>query len=584
METHQTVKLMESDVDPETAKCNRQCENQETRIGEENSQMSRELSHTTASTLDSESGRQSTLVDVMSGADKSNYIEINGSSEQRKNENQKVIISEETGHFDVSNDPNEYSCSFDEKMPDDTEIAGGLTPNGLCKESNGTTESFADDDFSDTEKALRKRKKSLERLCDVLMDERDKATSSLKAKGDDILRLRKFALECEKEKMSAKSQLAKALTRTVQAEKETAITEEENAKLTAEIVKMTKRMQELEAENGQLKRQLEKARDSHASFVEENKATVNVDSVTLSRVDELEENADSGENPIVFENGGDCQRGEAKPAEMESVDENVGERAKQERAAMRTSPNFYRHSLAGSLPRPFHSIELPRQNSQENRQEQGDSLQPEATSEIGVNSSPGLPPFMKKPELSPIRKSGFSPVQFNYHPLPESILQRRESWDAMRHASWMRPRVDRSHSFSSDSGFGENDSGTRTFANQQVENVSREEHTNELTSARDSSCLDQKNDKREEEIEDKMSCSLQASSLHSENTEDPKDLVSDPTAFARETHANDSGIPLGGNDHNISNDQSQEPGEERIEKVSDLVNIWNNRTIAVTEI
>ena len=478
MATHQTVELLERDVDPETTKCDRQSESQETRVHEENSQMSRESSYTSACTLESESGVQSTLVDVMSSGNKSNYIEINGPSAQRKNGNEEVIISEETGRFDISSEPDEYSCSFDRKMPADTEIDGGLSPNGLGKESSGDSESFADDDFSDTEKSLRKRKKSLERLCDVLMDERDKAKTSLKAKGDDVLRLRKFALECEKEKMSAESQLAEAFRRTVQAEKEKVITEEENAKLTAEIVKMTKRIQELEAENGELKRQLEKAGDSHASFVEENKEVVNVDNVMLPRVDELEESADSGDNPTVLENGGECQQDETKPGEMESADENIRECAKRERAAMRASTNFYRHSLAGSLPRPFHSTELPRQNSQEKRQEQGDSPQPEATCESGVNSSPGLPPFAQKQELSPIRKSGFSPVQFNYHPLPESILQRRESWDAMRHASWMRSRVDRSRSFSSDSGFGENDSGTRTLANQHVEDVSREEHTN----------------------------------------------------------------------------------------------------------
>ena len=478
MATHQTVELLERAVDPETTKCDRQSESQETRVHEENSQMSRESSYTSACTLESESGVQSTLVDVMSSGNKSNYIEINGPSAQRKNGNEEVIIREETGRFGISNEPDEYSCSFDGKMPADTEIDGGLSPNGLGKESSGDSESFADDDFSDTEKSLRKRKKSLERLCDVLMDERDKAKSSLKAKGDDVLRLRKFALECEKEKMSAESQLAEAFRRTVQAEKEKVITEEENAKLMAEIVKMTKRIQELEAENGELKRQLEKAGDSHASFVEENKEVVNVDSVMLPRVDELEENADSGDNPSVLENGGECQQDETKPGEMESADENIRECAKRERAAMRASTNFYRHSLAGSLPRPFHSTELPRQNSQENRPEQGDSPQPEATCETGVNSSPGLPLFMQKQELSPIRKSGFSPVQFNYHPLPESILQRRESWDAMRHASWMRPRANRSRSFSSDSGFGENDSGTRTLANQHVEDVSREEHTN----------------------------------------------------------------------------------------------------------
>lgn len=100
----------------------------------------------------------------------------------------------------------------------------------------------------------------------------------------------------------------------------------------------------------------------------------------------------------------------------------------------------------------------------------------------------------------------------------------------------------------------------------------------------DSSCSYQKNDKRVEKIEEKSSCSLQASSLHSENTQDSKDLVSDPLALTRETHANESGAPQGGNDHDISNDQSQEPEEERIQKVSDLVNIWNTRSISVSEI
>ena len=63
-------------------------------------------------------------------------------------------------------------------------------------------------------------------------------------------------------------------------------------------------------------------------------------------------------------------------------------------------------------------------------------------------------------------KSGFSPVQFNYQPLLESIsAHRRESWDAVRHASMIRARggsLNMAHSISSNGQISRGDNGLET--------------------------------------------------------------------------------------------------------------------------
>ena len=74
---------------------------------------------------------------------------------------------------------------------------------------------------------------------------------------------------------------------------------------------------------------------------------------------------------------------------------------------------------------------------------------------------------MRRAEKSTFLKSGFSPVQFNYQPLPESIsAHRRESWDAVRHASMIRARggsLNMAHSVSSNGQISEGDSGVRNY-------------------------------------------------------------------------------------------------------------------------
>lgn len=585
MSTQQSEDQVESGLDEEAAESSHQCENQQAHFDEEKAQDSAKALDNSDCTLESEGERQSISVDVvMSGENELISTDVNGAASHVTSQGENGIkenVATETSPVasPLLESHENSSCSFADSRDNDE------APVDLGQDEESYGAELADaSPVEDIELALRKRKKSLERLCNVLMDERDKATSSLKEKDDNILRLRKLAFKSEQEKLSAKNQLAKALTRIVLAEKETSVTKEENAKLTAEIERMTKRIGELEEENSDLKCQLEKARGSHG-LADEDKTAENADRVTLSRVDELEENADSGETPSVFEEPGDSRQDEPKPAETASVDENADggdgkEKAKQERAAQRAAPNFQRHSFAGILPRPFHSFELPRQSSVEHRHERSDSFESDTGSESGVLPSPGIPYFMRTWDKSSLRKSGFSPVQFNYQPLPDSILQRRESWDAMRHGSLIRARTDRAHSFSSDSGFSETDIGARTMTNQTTEGLSREEHTSELNFVQDNACFDKRNDMPAGEIENGMT--LLVSSVHAENTQDSRDLITEPTTSTREIHTND--IPLQGEDHDTLIDPSQKPEEEKREKVSDLVNIWNNRTTAVFDI
>ena len=488
----------------------------------------------------------------------------------------------------------------------ESELTSDTSPESLAaQEENVSDAGVSGDIVTGDFLALKKRKESLQELCDVLMEERDRATSSLKEKNDEVLRLRKLALDSEQEKGNFRNQLAKALGRSVLAEKEVINAKEENENLRAEIVRLTKRIEELEAENTDLKSQLEKTR-ANQDYV----PTDHSESVPLSHVDELQEEPpfivtpSAGEDedkrqeiPNVADNTETAD--EPKRAEVASTDDaNESESAasenvvrRRDRAAKRAAPNYFRHSLAGSLPRPYHSYELPRQSSREDASQHersgsfhSDTSGESAESEGGSNPASSLPNFMRRADKPSFLKSGYSPVQFNYHPLPESISHRRESFDAhmmrARGGSWSRTR-------SSSSDGDSIDSGTRNH--EPMERLSREQHANELISAPDD--LDGGLKKRADEIEtEEYGVTVQITSMPApdvtkddDNSKNSKDLISEPTASTQESHAN---FPLQGEEHVESNDRLQVHAEEqeKREHVSDLVNIWNRRTSEVIDI
>ena len=535
------------------------------------------------------------------------------------------------------------NSSFVVLFGNENESAGndlnGDTSPALAQSGVGSTNSSR---LAEDASTSMRQNESLERLCDVLMEERDRATSERKEKDDEVMRLRMRSFENEQEKANLKSQLAKATGRAISAEKEMVSTKEENAELRVEIDKLKKRIGELEAENNDLKCQLEQERGNHG-YAEEDKTAVDVESVTLSRVDELQENPDSVAIPSVNElqenpdsvaipsvnklqenpdpvaipsvhelqvnsnsiavpsvGGADEFKQEDEPKRVEvastaDTKENGEVIRRRERAAKRIAPNFYRHSFAGSLPRPFHSFELPRQGSHDDHHERTGSFHSDTSGESGDSDSGGhlsstLPSFMRKVDKSPFLKSGFSPVQFNYQPLPDSIMRgRRESWDAKRHGSMMRARGDsfnREHSISSDCEISEVDGGARH--QESMERLSRDQHANELNSAQDKMHSNEENGKRADEIETETeSCGITAhiSSMPSPTpSPDFKDSISEFTAGEpHESHAN---VPAHGDANVPSNNRSQELAEEeeKRETVSELVNIWNSRTTEVYDI
>lgn len=516
------------------------------------------------------------------------------------------------------------------------DLNGDTSPSSAPEENGSGVGSTNSSRLGEDASTSMRRNESLERLCDVLMEERDRATSERKEKDDEVMRLRMRSFENEQERANFKSQLAKALGRAVFAEKEMVSTKEENAELRVEIDRLKKRIEELEAENNKLKCQLGQERGNHG-YAGENKAAVDVESVTLSCVDELQENPDSvaipslnelQENPdsvatpnldALQENpdsvavpsvhelqvksnsiavpsvGGadECkQEDEPKRAEVASTgDTKESEEAltRRERAAKRTAPNFYRHSFAGSLPRPFHSFELPRQGSHDDRHERSGSFHSDTSgesgeSDIGGHLSSTLPSFMKKVDKSPFLKSGFSPVQFNYQPLPDSIMHgRRESWD-MRHGSTMRASGDSfngADSISSDE-ISEIDGGARH--QESVERLSRDQHANELNSAQDKMYSNEENGKRADVIETETeSCGITVH-ISSMPAPDFKDSISEFTAG--EPHESYANVPVHGDTNVPTNNQSLELAEEeeKRETVSELVNIWNSKTTEVDDI
>ena len=550
---------MEKDLDGKTAEFNGKCEDLQSDIGEIQSESYNDATETGGCASVLESQEQSDVSDVV-----------------------------------VSNSH--------EMMSMDGEVNGVESPATAPENGGFDTVTSVDTDADDFTE-MKVTKESLQELCDVLMEERDRATSSLKEKGDEVLRLRKRLLESEQENGNLKNQLAKALGRSVHTEKEVVNAKEENAKLRAEIVRLTKRIQELEAENSDLKSRLGTA----SVALGENQTPTDLESVTLARVENLQEQpassvissaeGDKDKNQEVSDLAGKEKSeivDEAKHADETkdsgSASEDVVRR--RERGAKRTAPHYFRHSFAGSLPRPFHSHELPRQSSvsredawhhERSESFQSDTSGESESSEGASHPAAGIPSFMRRTGKASFIKSSYSPVQFNYQPLPESISHRRESWDPMRHSATIeRARgrghsLNRTHESSSDSessGFG---------------SLSREQHTSEINAAPDD--LNGGHEKRADVVgTENYGVTIQVSSLpskdsqrHAENSQNLKDLISAPTTSILESHAS---VPLHGEEHLESNDGSQvhaEEGKQR-ENVSELVNIWNSRTTEVSDV
>lgn len=421
------------------------------------------------------------------------------------------------------------------------------------------------DPAKDVLESVKKRKEELQQLCEVLMEERDNATRSLKGRDDEVLRLRMRAVETEHERADMKIQLAKAQDRSDVLEKEFASVKEENEKLRAEVERLRKRIEELEAENSDLKSKLRaRADQDHADG---KKATVDLESAELVRaaVEEpvsvpSEERHDSKdqeqEHRSVVDNT-TASEGAAKES-APAADEIVVKR----REKKRTAPNYYRHSFAGSLPRPFHSYELPSQRSVDHssKHERSESVHSDTSeeSESGGHAAPSVPSFMRRKANNPYLKSGFSPVQFNYQPLPESISSRRESWlDGVRARGGSFSKARDSSSDSESSGIG---SGVGASVEKNPEWVEREETANTLNPA-------------PKEL-----------AKHAENAENStKDLLH---STHEEHESVSSEQPPEGTEVIQSNSQSQVDGEEqeRTEHVSDLVSMWNSRTAEVLDV
>lgn len=415
------------------------------------------------------------------------------------------------------------------------------------------------DDFE----SVKKRKEELQQLCEVLMEERDKATHSLKGRDDEILRLRMRAVETEHERADLKIQLAKALGRSDVLENELASVKEENEKLKAEVERLRKRIEELEAENIDVKSKLQaRADQDHADGKKE---TADLESAELARTvaedraeepvtvqseERLESEPQEHERRDVVDNKTTSEDVDAAKESAPAADEVVVKR----RENKRTAPNYYRHSFTGSLPRPFHRHELPSQPSFDHnpKHERSESFHSD-TSEEGESGShaaaPSVPSFMRRKVNNPYLKSGFSPVQFNYQPLPESISNKRESWlDVVRARGDSLSRARDSSSDSESSGIG-------SAASHSVEKnhgwVNCGETANMLNSA-------------PEEHRKK----------HAENTENStKDLL-------QSTHEEHESVSSSEQPSENVTGQSQVDGEEheRKEHVSDLVSMWNSRT------
>ena len=430
------------------------------------------------------------------------------------------------------------------------------------KNDSGASVDLTKADFD----TVKKRKEELQQLCDVLMEERDNATRSLRERDGEVMRLRMRAVETEHERADLKIQLAKAMDRSVVQENELASVKEENEKLKAEVERLRKRIEELEAENNDLNSKLQaRADQDHA---DRKKETADLESAELARTvaedqaeepvtvqsqERLESEPQKQEHRVVVDNT-TTSEGAAKGS-APAADEVVVKR----RENKRTAPNYYRHSFAGSLPRPFHSHELHSQRSFDHnpKHERSESFHSDTSeeSESGSHAAPpSVPSFMRRKANNPYLKSGFSPVQFNYQPLPESISNKRESWlDVVRARGGSFSRARDSSSDSESSGIG---SGVSASVEKNHEWAECGETANTLNSA-------------PEEL-----------AKQAENTEhSTKDLP-------QSTHEEHEILSLSEQPSEKVTGQSQVDGEEheRKEHVSDLVSMWNSRTTEASDI
>lgn len=426
------------------------------------------------------------------------------------------------------------------------------------------------DDFE----SVKKRKEELQQLCEELMEERDKATRSLKGRDDEILRLRMRAVETEHEKADLKIQLAKASDRSDVLENELASVKEENEKLKAEVERLRKRIEELEAENSDLKSKLQaRADQDHADGKKETADLENAEvaGTVAGKVSGTLVVEDQAEEPVTVQNE---ERLESEPQEHERRDKTTtsngaakesapatDEGAVKRRENKRTAPNYYRHSFTGSLPRPFHRHELHLQRSFDHnpKHERSESFHSDTSEENESGShaaAPSVPSFMKRKASNPYLKSGFSPVQFNYQPLPESISNKRESWlDGVRARGDSLSRVRDSSSDSEGSGIG---NGASHSVEKNHEWVECGETANTLNSAPD-----------------------EHRKKHAENTENStKDLLQSTHEEQQES------VSLSEQPSENVTGQAQVDVEEqeRREHVSDLVSMWNSRTAEAADI
>lgn len=432
------------------------------------------------------------------------------------------------------------------------------------KNDSGVSVDPTKDDFD----TVKKRKEELQQLCEVLMEERDKATRTLRGRDDEVMRLRMRAVETEHERTDLKIQLAKAMDRSDGQENELASVKEENEKLKAEVERLGKRIEELEAENSHLNSKLQaRADQDHADGKKE---TADLESAEL--VGTVAE--DRAEEPVTVQSE---ERLESEPQEQEhgignvvddtTTSEGVAKESApaadevvvKRREYKRTAPNYYRHSFAGSLPRPFHSHELHSQRSFDHspKHERSGSVHSDTSEESESGShaaAPSVPSFMRRKANNAYLKSGFSPVQFNYQPLPESILNKRESWlDGVRARGGSLSRTRDSSSDSESSGIGSGASASVEKNHQWVECA---ETTNTLNSA----------------PEDREK--------HSGNAENStEDLL-------QSTHEKHERVSLSEQPSEVVTGQSQVDGEdhETKEHVSDLVSMWNSRTTEASDV
>ena len=207
MAANETMEQLEKDLNQNVVEINGKCGDDQLKISEQPAKNSRDVPEAASCASPLESGEPNNAVVSNGNAVEEVNVDDHESPLQMEDVNGGDAVTSSDAVADDCLPLRSQDDIADFVMDGSEEASADTTP--VLPEQTDSDDVPSLDAVSDEFSEMRARKESLQRLCDVLMEERDQATRALKEKDDEVLRLRKRLLESEAEKESVKTQLGK---------------------------------------------------------------------------------------------------------------------------------------------------------------------------------------------------------------------------------------------------------------------------------------------------------------------------------------------------------------------------------------